>query len=142
MQQCLTHIFNYSLNILFIIIHLSNSCAEISRYNLFVLSLEKKNVKFLFKKTITLSQLATWFNRVYISISAKKKRTIPAKRGRNSEQLHTIRYWNNPEQFWQGVILIPRIPNAPSFWTVCSDCQNTAGPQTKRSRDSPTPRAR
>lgn len=81
MQQCLTHIFNYSLNILFIIIHLSNSCAEISRYNLFVLSLEKKIVKFLFKKTITLSQLATWFNRVYISISEKRREKSPRKGG-------------------------------------------------------------
>lgn len=54
MQQCLTHFFYYSLNILFIFIHLSNSCAEINKYNLFVLSLEKKIVRFLFKHYLSL----------------------------------------------------------------------------------------
>lgn len=73
--------FHYSLNILFIIIHLSNSCAEINKYIFFVLSLAKKLSNIFFKKKITLSQLATWFNRVYISISEKWREKSSRKGG-------------------------------------------------------------
>lgn len=45
------------------------------------MSLEIKIVRFLFKKKITLSQLATWFNRVYISIFEKRREKSPRKGG-------------------------------------------------------------
>lgn len=41
----------------------------------------KKIVRFLFKKKITLSQLATWFDRVYISIFEKSREKSPRKGG-------------------------------------------------------------
>lgn len=81
MQQCWTHFFYYSLSILFIIIHLSNSCAEINKYNFFVLIRSFRLSDFFKKKKITLSQLATWFNRVYISIFEKRREKSPRKGG-------------------------------------------------------------
>lgn len=47
----------------------------------FVLSPEKKLSNIFFKKKITLSQLATWFNRVYISISEKRREKSSRKGG-------------------------------------------------------------
>lgn len=57
------------------------SCAEINKYNILSCRLKKKIVRFLFKKKITLSQLATWFNRVYISIFEKRREKSPRKGG-------------------------------------------------------------
>lgn len=71
--------FHYSLNILFIIIHLSNSCAEINKYIFFVLSLAKKLSNIFFKKKITLSQLATWFNEFIFQFLKSEEKNLREK---------------------------------------------------------------